>query len=148
MKEKNSNYNKKLKPLARALRKHGTPGEAILWSQVLRAKSFHGLQFNRQYPVDDYIADFICRRLKLIIELDGSSHNYKQEQDRTRDERLKKLGYKVVRIPESDVIEDLSDVVKVIEDHIPIEFLQTDLGLDQPSVSPLPKGDTDLSSDK
>jgi very-short-patch-repair endonuclease len=123
MTKKTSNYNKKHKPLARALRKHGTPGEAILWSQVLRAKSFYGLQFNRQYPVDKYIADFICRKLKLIIELDGSSHDEKEERDRIRDERLAELGYKVLRIRESDVMEDLNDVVKIIEDHLPQELL-------------------------
>ncbi len=127
MKGKDSNYNKKLKPLARALRKYGTPGEAILWSQVLRARNFHGLQFNRQYPIDNYIADFVCRKLKLIIELDGSSHDYKEEEDRVRDERLTALGYKVVRIPESDVMQDLNDVVKIIEDHIPPELIKDDL---------------------
>ena len=76
-----SHYNKKLKPLARKLGRHGTLGEAILWSQVLRAKQFYGLQFNRQFAIDNYIADFICRRLRLIIELDGSSHDHKQEVD-------------------------------------------------------------------
>tara|TARA_A100000171_G_scaffold2769_1_gene2471 strand:- start:3656 stop:4036 length:381 start_codon:yes stop_codon:yes gene_type:complete len=118
-----SYYNKKLKPLARELRKHGTPGEAILWAHVLRAKRFYGLQFNRQFAIENYIVDFICRKERLIIELDGRSHDGKQDQDRTRDLRLNELGYKVVRIAEVDVKYDLKNVIRTIEGHLSEETL-------------------------
>ena len=110
-----SHYNKKHKHLARKLRKNGTLGEAILWEKVLRARQCHGLQFNRQFPIDRYIADFICRRLKIIIEIDGSSHRFKQEEDKIRDERLAELGYRTIRFTESEVRNDLENVKRVIE---------------------------------
>ncbi|HEX6983222.1 MAG TPA: DUF559 domain-containing protein [Balneolaceae bacterium] len=88
-----SRYNKNYKNLARKLRKDGTLGEQILWAEVLRAKKFYGYQFNRQFPIDRYIVDFICRKLKLIIEIDGYSHRFKEEEDKDRDEWLAKLGY-------------------------------------------------------
>ena len=75
-------YNKNLKPLARELRKHGTKGEAMLWKEALKAKQMMGYQFNRQFPIGNYIVDFISRKLKLIIEVDGSSHDYKGIEDR------------------------------------------------------------------
>ena len=117
------NYNKKLKPLARELRQHGTPGEAILWTHVLRARRFYGLQFNRQFAIENYIVDFICRKEKLILELDGRSHDDKQEQDRARDIRLNELGYRVVRIAESDVKYDLKNVIRTIEAYLSEEIL-------------------------
>ena len=55
-------YNKNLKHLARELRKHGTKAEAILWRDVLKAKKIWPYQFNRQYPIDNYIVDFISRK--------------------------------------------------------------------------------------
>lgn len=120
MKE-NSHYNKKLKHLSRELRSDGTPGEAILWSKVLRAKGT-GYQFNRQFALKfdqlEIIVDFISRKLKLIIEVDGSSHNYKGEGDLYRDEKLNKFGYTVIRFQESSIKYDIDNVVKIIEDTI------------------------------
>ena len=119
-----SNYNKKLKPLARKLRKNGTPGEAILWSKVLRARGFYGLQFNRQFPIERFIVDFICRKIKLIVEIDGYSHQYKRAQDLARDRRLKELGFIVVRIPESDVVYDLDNAIRTLEYYLPEEIIK------------------------
>ena len=118
----NSHYNKKLKTLARTLRKNGTPGEAILWYEVLRAKKFYGLQFNRQYPIENYIVDFICRKIKLVIEIDGRSHNFKVQEDIIRDDRLRQLGYTILRIPETDIRNDLNNVIRTIEHRIPEKF--------------------------
>ena len=112
-------YNKWLKPYARKLRRNGTPGEIKLWSEVLRARSFYGYEFNRQFPVGNYIVDFISRKLKLVIEVDGWSHQFKQEEDRIRDEYLQSLGYRVVRIAESAVMNDLTNVVRTLEAYLP-----------------------------
>lgn len=114
-----SHYNKKHKELARKLRKDGTNGEAILWNEVLRAKQFHGYQFNRQFCIDDYIVDFISRKLKLIIEVDGYSHNFKFEEDKLRDKKLEKLGYIIVRFSEKEVRNDLDNVIRVLESYLP-----------------------------
>ena len=92
--------------LARDLRNNQTPSEKKLW-EVLRRKSLVGYKFLRQHPifyridknwVDFYIADFYCAGLKLIIELDGTSHKGREDYDSERDERLLSKGLKVVRI--------------------------------------------------
>lgn len=126
-----SNYNKNLKPFARDLRNNSTLGEIILWSDVLRAKKMKGYQFNRQYPMKvnelNVIVDFISRRLKLIIEVDGLYHKFKHKQDQYRDQNLKALGYSVLRIPDNQVRHNLENVVKIIEEKIE-EIEQLNLG--------------------
>lgn len=68
-------YNKNLKEFSRELRSHSTLAEILLW-QKLRASQFRGYAFNRQKPLDNYIVDFYCRKLNLVIEIDGDSHFY------------------------------------------------------------------------
>lgn len=121
MGEYKSHYNKKNKELARKLRKEGTKGEAILWSEVLRAKQFYGYQFNRQFCFDDYIVDFISRKLNLVIEVDGYSHTFKYDEDKLRDKRLQELGYTTVRFSEREVRNDLENVIRVLESYLPHE---------------------------
>jgi very-short-patch-repair endonuclease len=111
---KELNYNRSLKPFARELRKCGTKGEALLWKKVLRAKNMEGYQFNRQYPIDEYIVDFICRKLSLIIEIDGSSHISKSIEDRKRHDKLETLGYTVIHIYEQEVVYRIDDIIKDI----------------------------------
>jgi very-short-patch-repair endonuclease len=118
-----SHYNRKNKNLAKTLRKHGTHGEAVLWSKVLRARRFYGLQFNRQFPIERFIVDFICRRIKLIIEVDGSSHQQKSAEDEMRDQRLNELGFQVLRVSESEVLNDLNNVIRSIEANLPNDIL-------------------------
>ena len=64
----------KLNIIARKLRKNQTPQEKILWS-LIRNSQIKGLKFRRQYPIGDYIVDFVCKDIKLIIEIDGGQHN-------------------------------------------------------------------------
>jgi very-short-patch-repair endonuclease len=66
-------YNKTLKEFSRELRSHSTLSEIFLW-QKLRASQFRGYSFNRQKPLENYIVDFYCRKLDLVIEIDGDSH--------------------------------------------------------------------------
>ena len=90
-----------------------------MWSKVLRAKKMMGYQFNRQFPLNingkHIIVDFICRKLNLIIEVDGYSHNFKYEEDKERDKSLIESNYKVLRIRERDVKYDLFNVTRMIE---------------------------------
>ena len=118
----NLKYNSSLKPLARELRKEGTKGEALLWKKVLRARSMEGYQFNRQFPIGDYIVDFICRKLKLVIEIDGSSHLMKGLEDRKRQDDLERGGYKILRFTENEVVYRIDDVIKDI--YIAIKALE------------------------
>gem|GEM_PF-2269328 len=66
----------------------------------------------------DIIVDFICRKLKLIIEIDGYSHNFKYEEDKIRDEKLSELGYSVIRFTEHEVKYELKKVIRTIENRI------------------------------
>jgi len=113
-----SHYNKDLKPLARNLRNGSTMGEALLWND-LKSKRMLGYTFNRQFSMKledlSIIVDFICRKLKLIIEIDGYSHNFKIDKDKNRDKLMKKEGYTVLRILEQDVRHDINNVIKEIE---------------------------------
>ena len=107
-------YNSNLKPFARKLRIEGTKGEAILWVYALKARKMYGYQFNRQFPIGNYIVDFICRKLNLIIEIDGSSHLTKSDSDRIRQDYLEGLGFKIIRCSEAEVVHKLDDVVERI----------------------------------
>ncbi len=74
-------YNPKLKQLARNLRNHSTLSEVLLWNQLKR-RQMMGYQFYRQRPIGNYIVDFFCPKLNLVIEIDGESHLDKNERDK------------------------------------------------------------------
>ena len=94
-------YNYKL---ARILRKNSTTQERKLWN-ILRSRKFYGFEFRRQYPIDNYVVDFVCKEHKIIIELDGGQHNQTQniENDIDRTKFLEEKGYKVIRFWNNDV---------------------------------------------
>lgn len=77
-------YNKNLTALARANRKDPTPAESAIWNKVLRTRQLSGYKFLRQKPIGEYIIDFYCSELKLIIEVDGDSHAVTLEYDLER----------------------------------------------------------------
>ena len=108
-------YNKNLKNFSRKLRKNSTPAEILLWREVLKGRKMRGYQFNRQFIIGNYIVDFICRKLRLIIEIDGYSHNLKFERHKKKDRDLRKMGYIVLHISEKDVLRDIESVKKYIE---------------------------------
>jgi len=110
-------YNPKLKALSRELRKKGTLSEVLLWN-TLKGKKIKGYQFIRQKPIGDYIVDFFCSKLKLVIEIDGISHNDKSESDQIRQQKLESLGLSILRFYEWDVKKDIHAVVQVIENWI------------------------------
>ncbi|MBI2469984.1 MAG: endonuclease domain-containing protein [Planctomycetes bacterium] len=110
-------YNPKLKALSRELRKKGTLSEVLLWN-ILKGKKIKGYRFMRQKPICDFIVDFYCSELKLIIEIDGISHNEKSVSDRIRQQKLESLGLSILRFYEWDVKKDIRAVVQVIEDWI------------------------------
>ena len=83
---------------ARELRKNMTPQERKLWG-ILRNRQVKNLTFKRQYPIGEYIVDFVCREKWLIIEVDGGQHNSPEtiEYDKQRSEYLQSRGFKVLR---------------------------------------------------
>ncbi len=108
-------YNKNLQPFANENRKQMTKAEACLWKYVLRAKQM-GYTFNRQRPVLNYIADFMCKELKLIIEVDGYTHLLDDviKKDMIRQQRLENAGFKVIRFKDEEVLKEINSVSKVI----------------------------------
>jgi very-short-patch-repair endonuclease len=96
---------------ARKLRHKATPPEQMLWS-VLRGRRLGGLKFRRQEMIGEYIVDFCCRERSLIVELDGMSHEDKQSPDAVRDAWLRRQGYRVFRVTNWDVTEDLEAVAR------------------------------------
>jgi very-short-patch-repair endonuclease len=114
-------YNIKLKARSRALRKAGVLSEVIFWLQVHKAK-FWKIDFDRQRIIGNYIVDFYVKTLGLVIEIDGSSHDNKEEYDQKREDYLISLGLKVYRISDLRVKHDLNNVMMELEKYIVDEF--------------------------
>lgn len=111
-------YNPALKEKARALRHNLTEPERRLWHQCLRDFPYPVL---RQKPIAEFIVDFYCSRLRLVIEVDGDSH-YSEEasaRDAQRDEALRSLGLTVLRFTNLDVMQNLPAVCERIHAAIP-----------------------------
>ena len=96
---------------ARALRKSMTNAEKVLW-QMIRRKQIHGYTFNRQRPVMNYIADFMCKDLRLIIEVDGWVHDLPEQQyrDQQREKALRQTGFSILRFKNWEVLYDPAGV--------------------------------------
>jgi very-short-patch-repair endonuclease len=108
-------YNKKLKTNARRLRSNSTDAEILLWSR-LRGKQLLNVQFYRQKPIGNYIADFYAPLGKLVIEVDGGQHyeeNYLQK-DQERDFFMEQQGLKTLRFNNLQVLQSINDVIDVI----------------------------------
>lgn len=114
-------FNIKLKPRARALRKAGVLSEVIFWLQVHKG-IFWKIDFDRQRIIGNYIVDFYVKTIGLVIEIDGSSHNNKEEYDQKRDDYLISLGLKVYKISDLRVKHDLNNVMVELEKYIIEEF--------------------------
>jgi very-short-patch-repair endonuclease len=116
----NYNYNKKLQPLAKQLRRNLTKSEACLWKYALKDEQLKGYRFTRQQPILQYIADFFCKELMLIIEIDGITHdnNVSQIKDIIREECLAKAGFKIVRFTDEEVLNNIAGVILRLENII------------------------------
>jgi very-short-patch-repair endonuclease len=109
-------FNPALKERAKALRKAGVLHEVLLWLE-LKNRKLNGLDFDRQKIIGNHIVDFYCAEKSLVIEVDGSSHDSKQDDDLRRDEFLTGLGLTVIRILAKDVLQNLPGVVEFLKGH-------------------------------
>jgi len=93
-----------------------TKAEACLWKFALSKKQMLGHQFRRQRPVSNYIVDFVCLPLKLIIEVDGYSHQIQENEvnDIKRQKHLEDLGFTVLRFKDEDVLKRIQEVRRII----------------------------------
>lgn len=113
--------NKDLLSRSRSLRKGYVLSEVVFWKQV-RNKEFHQIDFDRQKIIGNYIVDFYIKSLGVAIEIDGSSHNDKDEYDEKRQLFLESLDLVVYRISDNRIKNDLGNVMKELEDFIIEKF--------------------------
>jgi very-short-patch-repair endonuclease len=118
MKMKTLYYNPNLKELSKKLKKAGVMHEVLLWRQ-LKSRQLNGLSFVRQKIIGNYIVDFYNALNKVIIEVDGFSHDIekKAQDDIKRDEYFKSLGLTVIRISAKDVLQKMDVVMKFLGNH-------------------------------
>jgi very-short-patch-repair endonuclease len=104
---------------ARELRRKATAAETKLWS-FLRGRQLGGYKFNRQEPIGPYFADFACRKGKLVIEIDGPSHDAPgaQAYDAKRTEFLESQGYCVLRFTNECIMGDVGPTLDIILKHL------------------------------
>ena len=103
--------------LARQLRKSWTDAELRLW-YLLRNRGLGKNKFRRQHPVGPYVVDFVCLEKKLVIEVDGSQHIDRFEQDKRRTAYLEARGFRVMRFWDNDVLKQTDGVMQVIFDSL------------------------------
>jgi very-short-patch-repair endonuclease len=100
---------------AKQLRQAMTRAETLLWRYV-KADRIDGLGFRRQVPIQNYIADFICMSAKIVVELDGESHDFEERQraDQNRDAFFVSEGFQILRFTNEQVMSNLEGVVEAI----------------------------------
>jgi very-short-patch-repair endonuclease len=121
--------NGALKSLSREKRRAGILSEVLFWQRVHKGL-FHNIDFDRQRIIGNYIVDFYVKGLGLVVEIDGVSHNDKEEYDKERQDYLEGLGLKVFRISDYNVKRNLDKVMGDLEDFI-VEIYGDKSGLDE-----------------
>lgn len=119
-----------------------------------------GFTFRRQRPVLDYIADFMCKELMLIIEVDGVTHSYEEvvKRDHEKQDRLEQAGFSVLRFSDEAVLTQINRVARAIEDEVREIMRHNNISLPKPrkrerkvisvSSSPLPPPEGDIRQDE
>jgi len=102
---------------AQHLRNNATDAERLLWLE-LRQSRLGGYKFSRQIPIGPFICDFVCRRAKLVVELDGGQHSANATADAARTAFIEKSGYHVLRFWNNDVVANMEGVLQTIMSEI------------------------------
>lgn len=107
-----------LKANAQKNKQISTEAESLLWEH-LKGKAL-GAKFRRQHCIGDYIADFVCLGSLLVVEVDGGYHFTEEQisEDEIRTSALNKLGFRVIRFTNEEVLGDIDYVLEVIENNI------------------------------
>ena len=122
-------YNPRLKGFSRNLRNDGEQSEAMLWNRLKSKQT--GYAFARQKPILNYIADFYCKELNLVVEIDGASHFTEEAyiRDEERDRQMKAIGLEVVRVLDGDVRKDADRVADYIKEQCDLIKAKMDEGM-------------------
>lgn len=110
-------YNKKLIKNSRKLRNDSTLAEVLLWNE-LKAGKLRGYKFNRQKPVGNFIVDFYCKQLSLVVEIDGDSHVGNELKDCIRAGKIEDLGVFVLRFDDLAVKQTIETVLNKLNEFI------------------------------
>ena len=107
-----------LKNFAKENRTKMTESESVLWEALRRLHC--GYHFRRQHPIGDFIADFICLKKKLVVEVDGGFHNnpMQQQNDQMRTDYLERKGYTVIHFKNEEISDDLHEVIMRIKEQL------------------------------
>jgi very-short-patch-repair endonuclease len=118
--------NSLIRLFARELRKNQTKAESVFWQNV-RKRQIMGFRFLRQFVISHsnllgkkqyFIADFYCKDLSLVVEIDGRIHDFQKEHDQVKNQILEELGYKVIRFPNEEVLSNWDLVEKKLKEVI------------------------------
>jgi len=90
-----------------------TDAEKALWRE-LRGRQILGFKFRRQHPFIDYVLDFVCLEIKLVIEVDGGQHMEQADYDRLRSQQLQTAGFRVLRFWNNEVLQSVEAVMEQI----------------------------------
>jgi len=110
-------YNIKFKERVKEMRKAMNLPEVLFWQQVNK-RGFHQIDFDRQRIIGSYIVDFYVKKLGLVVEIDGSSHDNKAVYDKEREVYLTSFGLLVYRITANDILKNLNPSMIALEDFI------------------------------
>ena len=100
---------------AGSMRRRSTEAERVLW-QRLRARQINSRKWRRQQAIDQYVVDFLCYELRLIVEIDGDVHPFQEREDVARQSYLEAQGFQVLRFTNDDVLTNLDGLLRVIWD--------------------------------
>lgn len=111
-----------IRELTRELRKNQTKAENIFWDNV-RNRKLNGYKFLRQYPIRFkiggvrcfFVADFLCAKAKLVVEIDGGIHDKQKEYDECRTHIINNLGYRVIRFKNYEVLHNFPSVINKLQ---------------------------------
>lgn len=105
--------------MAQRNRNNPSLAEKKIWYEILCRKQFKGYKFTRQKPIANFIVDFYCSQLQLVIEIDGDSHIKNKEYDKVRTDVLNQYELKILRYTNRDVMNNIEgvyqDVMRAIE---------------------------------
>ncbi len=136
-----TNIESRIRQRARGLRKAKTRGEEDMWNYLRSFRPF-GARFRREAPIGKYVVDFAWLSARIVIEVDGGSHDLpgRAEQDRARDAFLRSQGFEVVRVRDAEIVGNTSDAFARIEaalrPHLRADASEAGFGITPPRTPP------------
>jgi very-short-patch-repair endonuclease len=113
-------FNKhEMKERRQELRREMTEPERLLWTRI-RNRQIYGCKFRRQFSICAYVVDFYSPEIKLVVEIDGPSHDSADaiDYDKNRQEEIESLGIRIVKFTNKDVLSNLDMVINQLSETV------------------------------